>query len=101
MAKVGRMQYFVHNGYSGWSYGTPSDPQLIAEKDALLLIDHAGLTLEEISTSLPPAEFAETESELYFKFGKNRFLQFGDITQCADVDKQKASRPLKIVWNAI
>ncbi len=43
------LQYWIHNGYSGWSYGTPSDPQLITIEDAARIMIAAGLTSDQVS----------------------------------------------------
>mgnify|MGYP006887124502 CR=1 FL=1 len=42
-------RYYVHNGYSGWSYGTPSNPQLISPEDAAKLMKSAGLSSMPVS----------------------------------------------------
>jgi len=93
------MQYFVHNGYMGWSYGTPSDPQLISSDDAAELIKRAGLSLADIAADLPPVQFAEKGEYLYHLLGNNRFLQYGDIEACGDKRPQKIYHPLEIDWN--
>ncbi len=95
------MQYFVHNGFIGWSYGTIGNPQLITEEDALELMKRTGLTIEEISADFPPAQFAE-DGDLFFKlFGGTRFLQYGDIEKCADKKKTKIGTPLNVEWSRI
>lgn len=93
------MEYFVHNGYCGWAYGTPSNPQIILESDAIKLMQVAELNIEQISTQIPPAQFAEENTELYKLFGKNRFLQYGKILDCTDINQAKISEPLDVVWN--
>jgi len=92
------MEYFVHNGYVGWSYGTPGNPQLISEEDAKKLMALANLTIEDISQEFPPAQFAESDEELFHLFGDTRFIQYGDITKCADIKKKKVSKPLTVNW---
>jgi|TARA_B110000438_G_C15523530_1_gene525270 hypothetical protein len=93
------MEYFVHNGYVGMSYGTPGNPQLINIGDAQKLMELADLSIEQISKDFPPAQFAETGESLYLLFGNNRFIQYGDITKCGDVKKRNVSQPLTINWN--
>lgn len=95
------MQYFVHNGYIGWSYGAPGNPQLITSEDAAELMERAGLSYEEVRADFPPALFAEEDEPLYRLFGGNRFLQYGEIEKCADIKKAKISNPLKVNWNEI
>jgi hypothetical protein len=93
------MDYFVHNGYCGWSYGTPSNPQVLLESDALKLMQITGLNLEQVSTQMPPAQFTEKNTELYELFAKNRFLQYGRILDCTDINNIKISEPLNIIWD--
>lgn len=95
------MQYFVHNGFSGWAYGTPSDPQLISPKDALELFRRASLTIEQVRRVDPPAQFADAETPLFKLLGGNRFLCFADIENCTDKRTQKTSRPLVIDWSVL
>ena len=95
------MEYFVHNGFIGWSYGTIGNPQLITGNDALELMKQCGLTLEEISVDFSPAQFAEKGEPLSELFGGTRFLQYGDIEKCADKKKTKISVPLNVEWNKI
>lgn len=91
--------YFVHNGYSGWSYGTPRDPQLISEPDAVKLMKLAGLTAEQVLLIFPPAQYAEVGDALFAVTGCNRFLFFGDHGECTDVDASKVALPLFVVWD--
>lgn len=92
-------RYFVHNGYSGWSYGTPRDPQLISDSDAARLMKLAGLTAEQVLLILPPAQYAEVGAALFAATGFNRFLFLGDHGECLDVDAIKVSLPLRVVWD--
>ncbi len=94
-------RYYVHNGYSGWSYGMPSNPQLISPEDAAKLMKSAGLSSMQVSTTLPPAQYAEAGTRLFDVTGGNRFLFFGDYTECFDVDAGKVSSPLIIDWSAV
>ena len=95
------MQYFVHNGFIGMSYGTPGNPQLIREEDAVELMKRSGLSFEEVSADFPPAQFAEKDDALFKLFGGTRFLQYGDIKKCADKRKTKISTPLNVDWSQI
>ncbi len=91
-------QYFVHNGYCGWSYGTPSNPQLITAADALRLMQVAGISQDQVELFIPPAQYAE-EGELLFKLtGGNRFIVFATASEMADVQPTKVSQPLHIGW---
>ncbi|WP_313460703.1 hypothetical protein [Stenotrophomonas sp.] len=91
-------KYFVHNGYSGWSYGTPSDPKLISASDAAKLMKQAGLTADQVSQIVPPAQYAESGDALFAATKCNRFLFFGDLTDCVDVDSGKVDAPMHVKW---
>ena len=93
-------QYFVHNGYSGWSYGTPTDPQLVSAEDAAKLMQVANLGSDQVALVLPPAQYAETGDSLFEVTGGNRFLFFGSCTGCADVNPGKVAAPRVIDWAA-
>ena len=93
-------QYFVHNGYSGSSYGTPSDPQLVSAEDAARLMREAGLSSDQVALILPPAQYAETDDRLFKVTSGNRFLFFGNGIDCTDIDPGKLATPLVIDWAA-
>jgi hypothetical protein len=93
-------QYFVHNGYSGWSYGTPSDPQLVSTEDAVRLMQAASLSADQVALILPPAQYAETGDSLFKATSGNRFIFFGDGIGCADIDPCKVATALVIDWAA-
>jgi hypothetical protein len=93
-------QYFVHNGYSGWAYGTPSDPQLVSVEDAAKLMQAANLSSDQVALILPPAQYAEAGDSLFEATGGNRFIFFGACTGCTDVNPSKVASPLVIDWAA-
>jgi len=93
-------QYFVHNGYAGWAYGTPSDPQLVSVEDASRLMQSANLSPDQVALMIPAAQYAETDDKLYKATGGNRFLFFGDFTACVDVNPDKVSTALSVDWAA-
>ncbi|RAP55650.1 hypothetical protein [Oleiagrimonas sp. MCCC 1A03011] len=90
--------YFVHNGYLGWSYGTPADPQLIAAPDAEKLMRLADITLSQAQQIIPPAQYAKEGDPLFNATGGNRFLYFGSAEDCADLHQDKINSPLAINW---
>jgi hypothetical protein len=92
--------YFVHNGYAGSGYGTPSDPQLVSAEDAAKLMQSAGLSSDQVSHTVPAAQYAETGDKLFEATGGNRFLFLGDYMECADVNPDKVAAPLFIDWTA-
>lgn len=91
-------QYLIHNGFSGWSYGTPQDPTLISAEDAAKIIAHANLSKDDVSTMCPPAQYANTNDKLFKATLNNRFIYFGNVNDCTDVNPEKTSTPLKIDW---
>jgi anaerobic selenocysteine-containing dehydrogenase len=92
--------YFVHNGFCGWSYGTPSDPQLISFEDAAKIMQQAKLSSEQVKQKIPPAQYATEADYLYYLTGKNRFLCFGNIHECADINSTKVNSALHVEWGA-
>ena len=93
-------QYWVHNGYSGWSYGTPSDPQLIRVEDAARIMSAAGISSDQVSFACPAAQYAEVGDRLFELTGGNRFLFHGSLAECMDVNPEKVAAPLTIEWAA-
>ncbi|MCP1375899.1 hypothetical protein [Dyella lutea] len=91
-------QFFVHNGYAAWSYGTPSDPQLISANDAAKLMKVAGLSVAQVERVIPPAQYAAEGERLFHLTGGNRFLCYSDLNGCFDINQAKASEPLAIDW---
>lgn len=92
------MHYFVHNGFCSWAYGTPAAPQRITAEDALELMRRANLTLTQVQTAIPPAQFAEEGSPLFRLLGNHRFLFYGEAADCAEVCPERVSEALKIQW---
>ena len=92
--------YFIHNGYSGWSYGTPSDPQLISREDAAEIMRCAKLTDEQVGQTIPAAQYANADDLLFKLTDNNRFICFGDINACMDKQQSKIENALKIEWHA-
>lgn len=90
--------YFVHDGYSGWSYGTPSNPQLVSAADAAKIMEAAKLSSEAVAQVIPPAQYASAGEPLYKLTGGHRFICFGNIEECADIRQEKISAPFKIQW---
>ena len=93
-------QYFVHNGYAGWAYGTPSDPQLVSVEDASRLMQSANLSPDQVALTVPAAQYAEIGDKLFEATGGNRFLFFGNYTECVDVNPDKVAAPHLIDWAA-
>jgi hypothetical protein len=93
-------EYFVHNGYCGWAYGTPSNPQLVSAEDAARLMAAAGLRDAQVEVLFPAAQFASEGDRLFTIAGGNRFIFRGDPSQCADVDSDRTSSPLSIDWGS-
>ncbi|WP_424684237.1 hypothetical protein [Frateuria sp. YIM B11624] len=90
--------FFVYNGYLGWSYGTPSDPQLISASDAERIMVLANITLSQAQQIIPAAQYAQQGDQLFQLTGGNRFLYLGDASDCANIQQAKVSSPLSINW---
>ena len=93
-------RYFVHNGYSGWAYGSPSNPQLVSAEDATILMQAADLSPDQVALIYPPAQYAETDTNLFHATNGNRFLFLGEIKECLDIDPERIKTPLEINWPA-
>jgi len=90
--------YLVHNGYCGWSYGTPSDPQLVSARDAAEIMRRANLSMDQVRLCVPAAQYANGGEPLCDLTGGNRFLFLGEVSQCVEVDSKKVDLPLHIKW---
>jgi hypothetical protein len=88
--------YFVHNGYDGWSYGTPMNPQLVTVELAERLMTAAGLTKDDVTDVWRVAQYAEEGEPLYEATGRNRFLVYGDIQDCTCCDPVRTTRPMEV-----
>ena len=91
-------QFLVHNGYLGWSYGTPADPQLISPSDAIRIMEAVGLDMSQVEQIIPAAQYASEGDHLFIVTGGNRFLYCGDVRDCAGVNPNKVNAPLAIDW---
>jgi hypothetical protein len=95
------MEFYVHNGYLGWSYGTPMNPQLVSDDDARRLMQIAGLTIEQLqSDHMRAAQYANEGDSLFDMTGGNRFLAYGEFRACSDLQADKVTVPLAINWPA-
>jgi hypothetical protein len=91
-------KYFLHNGYCGWSYGTPSDPQLVTVEDAAEIMKRANLVADQVSLVVPAAQYSDGSDKLYSVTGNNRFIFLGQVGQCSDVNQEKVNTPIEIQW---
>jgi hypothetical protein len=78
--------WYIHDDYSGWSYGTPSSPSLISDSDSLRLMKIAGAQVEGAAAIFPPVQYAQNNDALYHLTNRNRFIAFGFIVECMDID---------------
>jgi hypothetical protein len=93
------MEFYVHNGYLGWSYGTPTNPQLVSAEDAERLMRMSGVTMEQLQRDhMRAAQYAKEGDSLFHLTGGNRFLVYGDIRACAGLQTDKIATPLAIIW---
>lgn len=58
----------------------------------------AGLSAEQVSTIVPPAQYAESGDALFAATKCNRFLFFGGLTDCVDVDSSKVGEAMHVAW---
>ena len=80
-------KFYLHDGYHGWSYGTPQDPMLISNDDGLFLLkwaekDFDGDILDAAQSTLPPVELATEDTPRRTALNGNRFLFLGNAAEC-------------------
>jgi hypothetical protein len=80
-------KFYLHDGYHGWSYGTPQDPMLISNDDGLFLLtwaakDFEGDVFDAAQATLPPVELAKDDDPRRTALGGNRFLFLGASAEC-------------------
>lgn len=80
-------KFYLHDGYYGWSYGTPRDPMLISNEDGLFLLKWASKTFEgdilaAAQFTLPPIELATENRPRRTALNGNRFLFLGNAAEC-------------------
>lgn len=79
-------KFYVHDGYEGWSYGSPQDPIPVTLETACQLLNILCLTRAEdgLRAELEQApsviEYTSENGSLYFATNKNRFLAFMKIS---------------------
>ncbi|HEY2329205.1 MAG TPA: hypothetical protein VGI63_05270 [Verrucomicrobiae bacterium] len=78
-------RFFVHDGYNGWSYGSPQTPMPVTLETACQLLNilcrklpenELRDELEEEPTIIGSIEYAAEGSPLFHATLKNRFLAF-------------------------
>ncbi len=78
--------FVVHNGYSGWSYGTPLDPVVVALSDVAYLIRFASLDAKGTAglqeTLVGPIQYASKGDHLFKRTHGNRFVQLVKLSEC-------------------
>ncbi|HEU0300419.1 MAG TPA: hypothetical protein VFR37_13210 [Longimicrobium sp.] len=80
-------RFFIHNGFHGWSYGSPLNPVFITAESARALLDLVARraevdALQEVQKEFPPFQYAEEGDDLYKRTGRNRFIAFLDPEGC-------------------
>lgn len=80
-------RFLVHDGFCGWSYGSPLNPTFVTAEVAREILNivaqvSSAKLLEEVQKEDPPLQFAEKGSGLYKRTGKNRFIAFLDPSVC-------------------
>ena len=86
--KYPERRFFIHSGYSGWSYGSPLNPTFITASTArdilntLVQFSHEEV-LRLVAENDPPLLYAEEGDDLYERTGDNRFIAFLNPSICA------------------
>jgi hypothetical protein len=80
-------RFFIHDGFSGLSYGSPLNPTFITAESARALLDVVERrgsvdVLQEVQKEVPPFQYAEEGDDLYQRTGRNRFIAFLDPEIC-------------------
>jgi hypothetical protein len=57
-----------------------------------------GLSTPQVEQVIPPAQYAKEGESLFHLTGGNRFLCYGDLYGCLDINQTKISAPLVIDW---
>ena len=74
-------RWYVHNGFDGWSYGSPLEPVPITRACAMRLMSRMvqGRHPDAVSklVDFPNAlDYADENDDLYFKTGGNRLIAY-------------------------
>ena len=80
-------RWYVHNGFFGWSYGSPQDPTPITRSCALRLLNHMAQsrhpTAIELLAAFPYAlDYADEGDELFERTGGNRHIAYVSPRDC-------------------
>ena len=80
-------RWYLHNGFNGWSYGSPLNPTPITRTCAIRILTRLveGRHPDAISklTAFPNAlDYADENDDLYLKSGGNRLIAFVNPDLC-------------------
>lgn len=93
-------RFVVHNGFDGWSYGSPMNPMLVTLKTAIKLIEfiidnktddklRMDNLIEKLLSDFPHFIYAEKDDLLFDETHKNRILSFIELKYCAYTNKDR------------
>lgn len=94
-------RFFIHDGFSGWSYGSPLNPTFITAESAralLEVVEHRVNVdvLHEVQKEYPPFQYAEEGDDLYKRTGRNKFIAFFDPAICVyDPEHRRGAGEIK------
>ncbi|HXI72430.1 MAG TPA: hypothetical protein VNN22_18915 [Verrucomicrobiae bacterium] len=79
-------KFYVHDGFNGWSYGSPQDPIPVTHETACGLLNILCLTRSEdklraeLEQEQSVIEYSSESGSLYSATNKNRFLAFMKVS---------------------
>ncbi len=98
--KIPGSQFFIHDGYNGWSYGSPLNPTPITPETACRLlnrlarsISEAGLRAELGAGQATAIEYAKDGDSLFKQTHDTRFLAFLPAWTCSYRDDDDNPTP--------
>jgi hypothetical protein len=90
-------QWYVHNGFDGWSYGCPVDPTPITRTCALRLLKRMiqgrhPKAIELLTASPNALDYGDEGDDLFKKTGGNRLIAYVNPKTCAFRKGKKAEQ---------
>jgi hypothetical protein len=88
MSQYPERRFLVHNGYLGWSWGSPMNPTFITARTAKrlleLIAEHKLVDpLRAVLSNQHPLQYANEGDNLYCQTEGNRFIAFLDPKVCS------------------
>ena len=94
-------RWYVHNGFDGWSFGSPVDPTPVTKACAIRILSRMTQKrhVDAVSklTAFPNAlDYADENDELYSTTGKNRLIAFLSPSKCAFRNSRKPEQDFHV-----